>query len=172
MPRHPIARLAVVAAAAAWLGSGTAAESRAEVVWQWILIGVLVLGALGVLTAARKRGPEAAEAVESTEALLAQYRRIATRSEQTAPTDEEIAYQRAALGALKPHLDRTIAAARTGDEREALRAIKASASDLRRVLRAAKGTALKSPERAAVAEAAGALGRAVDAGRGSGAEEP
>jgi hypothetical protein len=172
MPRRPVARLAVLVPVAAWLGSGTAAESRAEVAWQWVLIGALVLGALGVLTAARKRGPEAAEAVESTEALLAQYRRIATRSEGTAPTDEEISYQRAALAALKPHLGRTIAASTDPAAREALQTVLASARDLRTVLRAAKGTALKSPERAAVAEAAGALGRTVDAARGSDTEEP
>jgi len=134
-------------------------------VWRWVGIALLALAGLAVLTAARKRGPEAAASVHTTPELLAQYQRLATRAERTAATDEEIAYQRAVLGSLKPLLARAIAAAPDPASRDALRAVDARTRDLRKTLQTAKGTALRGPERAAVAEAAAALGRALRTAR-------
>jgi hypothetical protein len=150
-----------------WLAGPLAASTEQPTVsvWMWAGLALMMIAGLGVLTAARKWGAEAAVSVRTTPELLAQYRRLATRAEQTAATDDEIAYQRAVLDSLRPILARAIAAATEPATRDALREVEERARDLRKALHAAKGTSASSPERTAVAQAAQRLERTLHAAR-------
>ncbi len=125
--------------------------------WQWVLLALLLVGGLAAMTLARRRPPTRDEAGQGRQVLLAQIQRLATRSSEVAPTDEEIQYQRATVEALMPLLRAEVGREPEADTRRRLEGVFVALASLGRALKSARGTALRSDERSRVQTVASEL---------------
>jgi hypothetical protein len=125
--------------------------------WQWLLLALLLVGGLAAMAFARRRPPSRIEVGQRREVLLAQIQRLATRSSEVAATDDEIGYQRATVEALMPLLRVEVERERDPQARRGLEGVTGVLAGLGRALKSARGTALRSEERARVHEVAAEL---------------
>jgi hypothetical protein len=92
--------------------------------WQWLLGGVLVIGAGSVIRRASSRPPDPATIELDAQSLLAHYQEVAATIAGASPSQEGYAYELGVLDTLAPRLDDLIEAAESDSRRGLLTAVR------------------------------------------------